>query len=115
MVASATSLSHSGLRDWLIQRVSAVVIGLFVIILFGFFLVHPGLTFKQWNNFITNPVMQMVTFLALLSTVAHAWIGVWTVLTDYVKPLATRLFLEIIIVLGLITYLVWGTQVIWGL
>lgn len=54
------------------------------------------------------------TLLTLLSILVHAWISLWQVLTDYVKPLAVRLVLQLAIVDVLLVYLLYGTIVVWG-
>ncbi len=41
-------------------------------------------------------------------------IGMWQVLTDYVKPLAIRLPLQLIIVVALLVYVIYGFVVVWG-
>ncbi len=57
---------------------------------------------------------KVFTILTLFSILVHAWIGMWQVLTDYVKPLAIRLVLQLAIVVGLLAYLIYGTIVVWG-
>lgn len=113
MVTSATNFSRSGLKDWIIQRISAVVLGLYALTLFAFFIFNSGLNFQTWQSFFYNPFMQIFSFLALLSLAAHAWIGVWTIFTDYVKPKGLRLFLEAIMALALLAYVAWGISIIW--
>ncbi len=113
MVTSATNLSRSGLKDWIIQRVSAVVLGLYLLTLIGFFVFSTEVNFTSWQAFFYNPIMQIFSFLALLSLVAHAWIGVWTIFTDYVKPKGLRLFLEALMALALLAYIAWGIAIIW--
>ncbi len=113
MVSSATSFTSSGMRDWIVQRVSAVVLGLYLITLLVFFAVHPNLQFQIWHNFFYNPFIKIFSFLALLSMVFHAWIGVWTIFTDYIKPTGLRLFLEALMVLVLFIYLALGISIIW--
>ncbi|MDU1679331.1 MAG: succinate dehydrogenase, hydrophobic membrane anchor protein [Klebsiella pneumoniae] len=54
------------------------------------------------------------TLLALVSILIHAWIGMWQVLTDYVKPLALRLVLQLAIVVALVAYVLYGFVVVWG-
>ena len=54
------------------------------------------------------------TLLALFSILIHAWIGMWQVLTDYVKPLALRLMLQLVIVVALVVYVIYGFVVVWG-
>lgn len=56
----------------------------------------------------------MFTLLTLLSILVHARIGLWQVLTDYVKPLAVRLVLQLAVVVALLVYLLYGTIVVWG-
>lgn len=55
----------------------------------------------------------MFTLLTLLSILVH-WIGLWQVLTDYVKPLAVRTVLQLAVVVALLVYLLYGTIVVWG-
>lgn len=64
--------------------------------------------------------MRIFNTAALLSVVAHAWIGIWVVLTDYVttrllgsKGTALRLTLEILAIGVLITYTLWGLAIVW--
>ncbi|STQ79392.1 Succinate dehydrogenase hydrophobic membrane anchor subunit [Hafnia alvei] len=59
-------------------------------------------------------ITKVFTVLTLVSILAHAWIGMWQVLTDYIKPLALRLILQLVIVVALVVYLVYGTLVVWG-
>nr|CBA73764.1 succinate dehydrogenase hydrophobic membrane anchor protein [Arsenophonus nasoniae] len=44
----------------------------------------------------------------------HAWIGLWQVLTDYIKSIALRLLLQLFLIVILMTYLIYGTIVVWG-
>lgn len=113
MMQSATSLTSSGLRDWLIQRISAVILGLYVIFLAIYFVTHSHISFEQWQTLFANPWMRIFSLLALLSLAAHSWVGIWTVLTDYVKPIYIRLILEILMVIALIAYIVWGIEILW--
>ncbi len=115
MVTNATSYTGSGLRDWLIQRTSAVVLGAYIIFLLVFFMSHPEMEYATWQGLFGQLWMKVVTFVALLSLYAHAWIGIWTVLTDYVKPVAVRVTLEVLVVLALLVYLIWGIVVVWSI
>lgn len=56
----------------------------------------------------------MFTVLTLLSILVHAWVGLWQVLTDYVKPVAVRLVLQLAVIVVLLVYLLYGTIVVWG-
>lgn len=113
-VASITNWGQNGLADWLIQRISAVIIGLYVLCLLGYFLACGPVSYLAWHSFMHSLPMQVFTLLMLIAVAAHAWIGLWTITTDYIKPFCWRLLTQII--LGLITaiYFLWAILVLWG-
>jgi succinate dehydrogenase / fumarate reductase membrane anchor subunit len=115
MALNIMSLTQSGLRDWLVQRVSAVILGLYTLVLLVILVVSPNLDYDTWHQLFTQAWMRIFSLLALLSLVLHSYVGIWTVLTDYVKPYGVRLGLEILLVLALFVYLIWGIQILWGL
>lgn len=103
---------RQGIRDWLIQRVTAIIIGLYAIFILSYFLTHPVVDFSGWTALFQHLVMKVATVLTVASILWHAWIGLWTVFTDYVKPAALRLFLEIIVILLLLSYLIWVFEIL---
>jgi succinate dehydrogenase membrane anchor subunit len=115
MVTSVTSLTRNGLRDWLIQRVTAIILAFYTLFLFGYILCHRPLAYAQWHGLFTNAWMRVFTFLALLSLVYHTWVGIWTVITDYIKPTTLRFMLQVLVFLVLLSYLVWGIDIVWGI
>lgn len=112
MVEIATSLGRSGLQDWLIQRVSAIILGVYIIFITGYFLSHSTLTYTEWQQLFSSNYMRYSSLLALISLLAHAWIGFWTISTDYVKHLALRLSLQIVFILSVFACLIWGIQIL---
>lgn len=114
MVDNVTSLSRSGLSDWVIQRVTAIVLGLYIIFLFGYFVMHPQLDFTTWKALFSCNVFRIISFLAFFSLVLHTWVGIWTVLTDYIHGAYVRLFLQVLVILSLVGFLVWAINIIWG-
>ncbi len=121
MVTSVTNLGRSGLFDWVVQRVSAVVLLAYTVFLAGYLLTNSGLTFNEWQGLFQQNWMRAFSLLALLSLITHAWVGLWSVTTDYVTvrqmgAVATplRLILQSGIALLSFYYLVWGIQILWG-
>jgi succinate dehydrogenase / fumarate reductase membrane anchor subunit len=116
MVKSVTSLTRSGLRDWLIQRVSAVVLGVYIIFLSLYIFSHPQLDFIDWSGLFAHQWMRYFSMLALVSLIFHSWVGVWTIATDYLKDVSVRLIFLTLVVLALLVYLFWGLDIIfkWG-
>ena len=107
--------AHYGLKDWLAQRVTALVMAVYVIVFVGILLACPPQHYEQWRSLFSNQIMRIATFVFFISLFWHAWIGVRDVLMDYVKPTGVRLGLEIAVVLVLVGYAVWAVQILWSL
>ncbi len=114
MVSSVTGLTRSGLKDFLVQRVSAIILALYSLFLVGYFLGHPHLDFAHWNGLFACTWMRLFTVLALLSLIAHAWVGMWTIFTDYIHCAMGRAVLQILVILAFIAYVVWCISILWG-
>ncbi len=114
MVTNVTSLTGNGLKDWLIQRVTAVYFALYTLGMLGYLCGHSPLQYEQWHGLFHNGWVQIATLVALLALLLHAWIGIWTVTTDYIKCTAIRLSIQLLVALFLITQFVWGTMIVWG-
>jgi succinate dehydrogenase / fumarate reductase membrane anchor subunit len=114
MVKNITSFTGSGLKDWFLQRVTAVVLALYVFFLVGVFAFHHTLNFAEWSRLFSYGWVKVFTLVALLSLIVHAWVGVWTIFTDYIKCSVARGFLMTVICLGFISYIVWCVLILWG-
>lgn len=114
MVTSVTSLTGNGLKDWLIQRVSAVYLLVYVLFLTIYLGCHTPLMYETWHALFQMMVMQIATLLAIILLVLHAWIGIWTVTTDYIKCTVIRLSTQMLVALFLSAQLIWGFMIVWG-
>lgn len=114
MVSNASALGRNGVHDYLLVRASAIVLTLYIIYMIGFFAISGELTYEVWSGFFASAFTKVFTLLALISILIHAWIGMWQVLTDYVKPVAIRLGLQFLIVVALLVYVIYGFVVVWG-
>src|SRR5262249_40056005 len=74
MVKNVTSLSRSGLSDFVIQRVTAVVLLVYALCVIGFLLENPDVEYATLLRYFSHPAMQLFTTLAVISIAAHAWI-----------------------------------------
>lgn len=106
--------AHYGLRDWLSQRITAVVIALYTLLLLGVVLWHGGLDYDGWRALFAGGVFRVLSFLFLVAVYYHAWVGVRNILMDYIKPAGLRLLLQALAICVLIGYTGWAIQVLWG-
>jgi succinate dehydrogenase / fumarate reductase membrane anchor subunit len=121
MVTTVTSFGRSGLYDWLLQRFTAVILLGYVLCVAGFVATHPGLDYAAWSGYFGSRAMKVFSMMALASIVAHAWIGLWSVSTDYLTvrmlgPRANgiRILFQGAYALVLFAYFVWGVAIFWG-
>lgn len=114
MVTNVTSLTGNGLKDWLIQRATAVIFAIYSLFLLGYLFYHSRLTFNQWHALFHQPLFQVASLIALFSLLLHTWIGLWTVLTDYIKSTRLRLFLQFLIISWLLGQFLWCLLIVWG-
>ncbi|WP_108650555.1 succinate dehydrogenase, hydrophobic membrane anchor protein [Dongshaea marina] len=114
MVKNAASLGRSGTHDFILLRGAAIVILLYVLYMVGFFVCHSSVTYPVWQGFFAMTFTKVFTLLALLSVLVHAWIGLWQVLSDYIKPYCWRMLLQFVIVIVLLVYLLSGLAVLWS-
>lgn len=113
-MVSQGKINRAGLLDWLIQRSSAVIVGAYTIFIIIYLLVHqPNLTYLTWHALYARVWVRIFTVITVISVLWHAWIGLWTVFTDYVKPKMVRILLEIIVALLLLSYLFWLLDILW--
>ena len=115
MVTTVTSYGRSGLSDWLVQRVSALILAVYSVFMVVYLLVNPQLDFAQWHALFSMTSMRIFSLMALLSLGAHCWIGLWSISTDYLKPFTLRFVFQMVVGLLMFIYTVWGVQLLWGL
>ena len=105
--------AHYGLRDWLAQRITAVIMAVYTVILLVVLLGAVPITYPVWRDLFAQGWMRVATLLFAASLAWHAWVGVRDILMDYVKPVGVRLSLQVIVLVVLAGYLGWTIQILW--
>ncbi|WP_339805829.1 succinate dehydrogenase, hydrophobic membrane anchor protein [uncultured Marinobacter sp.] len=113
-VSSVTNLGRSGVYDWMVQRVSAYVLALYTIFLLGFMLT-TDVTYDAWAGLFGQTWFRIFSLGTLIALGGHAWVGLWTVTTDYIKATALRFLIQAACGATMFVYVVWGIQILWGL
>lgn len=127
MVTAVTNLGRSGLSDWLVQRVTAVILLAYTI--FMVLVLSGGVEYAEWRALFDMTSVKVFSLAAILSIGMHGWIGLWGVSTDYLvehvlrikagdavasKANILRWLFQAASAVVLFTYVVWGIQILWG-
>ncbi|MCH8179222.1 MAG: succinate dehydrogenase, hydrophobic membrane anchor protein [Proteobacteria bacterium] len=107
--------AHYGLRDWLAQRITAVLMALFTVVLLVQVLTASSLDYYSWSAIFAQQWMKTLTFVVIISLLYHAWVGVRDIWMDYVKPVGVRLALQVFTLVWLVGCAGWAIQVLWRL
>ena len=67
MVTSITNLGRSGLYDWVIQRLTAVVLALYTLFMLGFLIASPDLQYSQWQGLFAQTWMKIFSLAARIA------------------------------------------------
>ncbi len=106
--------AHYGLRDWLAQRITAVIMLVFTLLVLMALLTLPKFDFWHWQALWDLPLMRYAALLFCVALLYHAWVGVRNIFMDYIKDSGLRLTLYVLVILALIAYGAWAVQILWG-
>ncbi|MGF6853021.1 succinate dehydrogenase, hydrophobic membrane anchor protein [Paraburkholderia sp. CI3] len=106
--------AHYGLRDWLAQRVTAVIMAVYTVILLVWFFGAQDFSYEGWASIFATQWMKLATFVTLLSLFYHAWVGIRDIWMDYVKPVGVRLTLQVLSIVWLVACAAFAAQILWG-
>jgi succinate dehydrogenase / fumarate reductase, membrane anchor subunit len=107
--------AHYGMRDWLSQRVTAVLMALYTVVLIVQLLFGGKLDYYRWSAIFSSQWMKVLSFVVIVSLAWHAWVGVRDIWMDYVKPVGLRLALQVFTIVWLVGCAGWAVQVLWRL
>lgn len=114
MVKHISSFGRNGVHDYLLIRASGIIMTLYTAYMIGFFAFGPDINYLEWQSFFGGTFTKVFTMIALACVLIHAWIGLWQVLTDYIKPTLVRSLLQFAIIVTLVAYFFSGLFILWG-
>ena len=115
MVKRKLAGAHYGVRDWAMQRATAVIMLLYTVFFFFFLLGLIGADdYTEWQAFFGKVWVKVFTQVTFLALFLHAWVGVRDLWMDYIKPFGLRLFLQVATIVWLAGCMVYSVKVIWG-
>ncbi|MCO4320939.1 succinate dehydrogenase, hydrophobic membrane anchor protein [Aliidiomarina quisquiliarum] len=114
MVNVASTFGRSGTHDFVLLRATALVMAAYAFFLVIWLACNPSVDYNAWSGLYSNLAMKIFTLLTLTSVLVHGWIGIWQVLTDYIKCSRLRGLIQYVVVLALGVYWFTGLFVLWG-
>ena len=101
----------SGIRAWMMQRLSAVYMALFTVGMSAYLYVQSPLTYPAWQQLFSQTWVQLSWALMFVLLILHAWVGVRDIIIDYVHHTGARLFLYGCVIFSLAAMMFWALQV----
>ncbi|MFA7351512.1 MAG: succinate dehydrogenase, hydrophobic membrane anchor protein [Methylotenera sp.] len=115
MLIELLTKKYPGMRLWLAQRLSAVVMAVYLVVFALILIIRQPSSYVQWMEIMSPWWWRLVTMLFLTSLVMHAWLGVRDVFKDYIFNIKLRALLQILVDVLLIIYLCWSGVILWSI
>ncbi|MGB5447250.1 MAG: succinate dehydrogenase, hydrophobic membrane anchor protein [Psychromonas sp.] len=113
MVKVAGTFGRSGVHDYVLLRATAIILLAYVFYFIGF-VTFADITYSTWVGFFSSTLTKVFSLFALIAMLVHAWIGIWQVLTDYIKCSALRAVLQFLLTSVAFIYVLFGFVILWG-
>jgi len=106
--------AHYGLRDWLVQRLTGIVMAIYTVVLLVYFLTAQNFSYEGWAGMFAQQWFKLFTAATLFGLFYHAWVGMRDISMDYCKNAGLRLVLQTVLVLWLVVCAAWTVQILWS-
>ncbi len=120
MLIQLLTNQYPGMRLWLSQRLTAVFMALYIVLLLILLcIVQPfghgawQQNYAAWLEMLSPVWFRLATVLFFISLLVHAWLGVADVLKDYIFNTVLRAYLQMAVDIALIIYLFWLIFMLW--
>jgi len=114
MVTNQANIKRNGIQDYVSIRATAAIIAAFTLYLAFFFITTDDITYEIWKGLFSTIGMKVFTLAALVAVMIHTRIGLWQVLTDYIKAPGLRAVLQYVLNIIGFVYVAVGLFVLWG-
>ncbi len=106
--------AHYGVKDWLAQRVTAIVMAVYTIVLLVSFLTAQDFSYEGWAGLFAKQWFKLFSLVTFLGLFYHAWVGIRDIWMDYVKSAGLRLLLQLLTIFFLLACAAWTVQILWS-
>jgi succinate dehydrogenase / fumarate reductase, membrane anchor subunit len=115
MLIQLLTNKYPGMRLWLSQRLTALVMAFYIVLLVVLLLIMQPAGFTAWHDFVAPKWFKLLTLIFFMCLFMHAWLGVADVLKDYVFNKTLRGYMQIIVDILLLVYLAWVSIILWNI
>ena len=106
--------AHYGLRDWMAQRATAILMAIYTAVILVLFLTGTRFTYESWVAVFAMPWFKFLSFAVIVALLYHAWVGMRDIWMDYVThSVVLRLFFQIATIVWLIACAGYAAQILW--
>ena len=108
MLIELLTKRYPGMRAWLTQRLTGLVMAIYVLLaLLRFFIIQPE-DYAAWVSFFQPVWWRIASLIFWLALSLHARLGIRDVFKDYVPNYGVQMILQKILVVLLWIYLAWA-------
>ena len=104
--------AHRGLGEWLIQRLSALYLAVFLLWLVLVTVFSTIADYVAWKAWFGNGQVRLAFALFFLCLLVHAWVGLRSVFIDYLKTYWLRVATQLLTAFGLLSLAFWAAQIL---
>lgn len=112
MKIRSSGSAHRGLGEWLLQRLSSLYLAGFAVWIVIQLMVLTPTDYLAWKAWVANGGVRLAFAVFFLSVLVHAWVGMRSVILDYLKPLWVRFMVQLLLAFGLLVLAFWAAQIL---
>lgn len=105
--------NFTGLRAWLVQRITAIYMLFFIVFFLAHLVVDPPHSYQAWRGWMMSSSVNIVTVVFFAALLAHAWVGLRDVILDYIHAIAFRVGLLVLLGFSLTAVAIWVMRILW--
>ena len=114
MIIQLLTKKYPGMRLWLSQRLTALVMAFYIVSLVILLAIMQPANHAAWHSLFAPIWFRIATLVFFMCLFMHAWLGVADVLKDYVFNKTLRAYMQIAVDIALVAYLFWLTFILWN-
>ena len=115
MLIQLLTNKYPGMRLWLSQRLTALVMVFYIMLLVIMLLIMRPTGFAAWHDFVSPIWFRLLTLIFFMCLLMHAWLGVADVLQDYIFNKTLRAYMQIAVYIALVGYQFWLMFILWNM